>query len=217
MKEVFSMWKYTRMIILVALSAAIYAAFLIVFKGGIPIVPGVTEVRPANVLPPVFGLLFGPAGAWGAAIKLLERIPDLDPTPSIRALQARFLATNGQADDAIRLLEEVDPSTMVSGRDRALVRLTLANALTRTPRHEEVADLLQVVVRDQDAWAVYKLWTNWRAPVDLLPVEAEVPRPLALVGPQALCGWVTHGDNVALTGRCGHPGKVAAIVGEGRR
>jgi energy-coupling factor transport system substrate-specific component len=62
------MWKDTRMIILVALTAAIYGAFLIVFKGGIPIVPGVTEVRPANVFPPVFGLLFGPAGAWGAAI-----------------------------------------------------------------------------------------------------------------------------------------------------
>ena len=62
MKEVFTMWKNTRMIILVALSAAIYAAFLIVFKGGIPIVPGITEVRPANVFPPVFGLLFGPAG-----------------------------------------------------------------------------------------------------------------------------------------------------------
>ena len=68
MKEVITMWKNTRMIILVALSAAIYAAFLIVFKGGIPIVPGITEVRPANVFPPVFGLLFGPAGAWGAAI-----------------------------------------------------------------------------------------------------------------------------------------------------
>jgi len=68
MKEVFTMWKNTRMIILVALSAAIYAAFLIVFKGGIPIVPGITEVRPANVFPPVFGLLFGPAGAWGSAI-----------------------------------------------------------------------------------------------------------------------------------------------------
>ncbi|MEJ5309215.1 MAG: QueT transporter family protein [Anaerolineae bacterium] len=68
MKEVVSMWKNTRMIILVALSAAIYAAFLIVFKGGIVIVPGITEVRPANVFPPVFGLLFGPAGAWGAAI-----------------------------------------------------------------------------------------------------------------------------------------------------
>lgn len=68
MKEVVSMWKNTRMIILVALSAAIYAAFLIVFKGGIVLVPGITEVRPANVFPPIFGLMFGPAGAWGAAI-----------------------------------------------------------------------------------------------------------------------------------------------------
>ena len=68
MKEVFSMWKNTRMIILVALSAAIYAAFLIVFKGAIPIIPGITEVRPANVFPPVFSLLFGPAGALGSAI-----------------------------------------------------------------------------------------------------------------------------------------------------
>jgi energy-coupling factor transport system substrate-specific component len=68
MKEVFTMWANTRMIILVALSAAIYAAFLIAFKGGLVIVPGITEVRPANVFPPVFSLLFGPAGAWGAAI-----------------------------------------------------------------------------------------------------------------------------------------------------
>jgi energy-coupling factor transport system substrate-specific component len=68
MKEVITMWKNTRMIILVALSAAIYAVFLIVFKAGIPIIPGITEVRPANVFPPVFSLLFGPAGAWGSAI-----------------------------------------------------------------------------------------------------------------------------------------------------
>ncbi|MDF1512533.1 MAG: QueT transporter family protein [Anaerolineae bacterium] len=68
MKEVMTMWKNTRMIILVALTAAIYAAFLIVFKGGIVLIPGITEVRPANVFPPVFGLLFGPAGAWGSAI-----------------------------------------------------------------------------------------------------------------------------------------------------
>ena len=68
MKEVVSMWKYTRMIILVSLSAAIYAALLIVFKGGIPLIPGITEVRPANVFPAIFGLMFGPAGAWGSAI-----------------------------------------------------------------------------------------------------------------------------------------------------
>ncbi len=68
MKEVITMWKYTRMIILVALSAAIYAAVLIVFKGGIVLVPGITEVRPGNVFPIIFGLMFGPAGAWGSAI-----------------------------------------------------------------------------------------------------------------------------------------------------
>lgn len=68
MKEVVSMWKDTRMIILVALSAAIYAAALIPFKGGIVLVPGITEVRPGNVFPVIFGLMFGPAGAWGSAI-----------------------------------------------------------------------------------------------------------------------------------------------------
>ncbi len=67
MKEVFAMWRHTQLVVLVALSAAIYAAVLIPFKG-FPIVPGYIELRPANAFPIVFGLLFGPAGAWGAAI-----------------------------------------------------------------------------------------------------------------------------------------------------
>jgi energy-coupling factor transport system substrate-specific component len=67
MKEVFSLWRHTQMVVLVAVSAAIYAAVLIPFKG-FPIVPGYIELRPANAFPVVFGLLFGPAGAWGAAV-----------------------------------------------------------------------------------------------------------------------------------------------------
>jgi energy-coupling factor transport system substrate-specific component len=67
MREVFTMWRHTQLVVLVALSAAIYAAVLIPFKG-FPIVPGYIELRPANAFPIVFGLLFGPAGAWGAAI-----------------------------------------------------------------------------------------------------------------------------------------------------
>src|ERR671938_1827171 len=67
MKEVFTMWRHTQMVVLVALSAAIYAAVLIPFKG-FPLVPGYIELRPANAFPIVFGLLFGPAGAWGAAV-----------------------------------------------------------------------------------------------------------------------------------------------------
>jgi energy-coupling factor transport system substrate-specific component len=67
MKEVLTMWRHTQMVVLVALSAAIYAAVLIPLKG-IPLVPGFIEIRPANAFPVVFGLLFGPAGAWGSAI-----------------------------------------------------------------------------------------------------------------------------------------------------
>jgi energy-coupling factor transport system substrate-specific component len=68
MKELVRMWRDTRMIVLAALSAAIYAAVLIPFKGGLVIIPGVTEVRPANVFPVIFSVLLGPAAPWGAAI-----------------------------------------------------------------------------------------------------------------------------------------------------
>ena len=68
MREVITMWKSTKMIILVALSAAIYGVVLIAFKGVLVIIPGITELRPANVFPIIFGLMFGPAGAWGAAL-----------------------------------------------------------------------------------------------------------------------------------------------------
>jgi len=66
MREVVTMWKYTKMVVLTALTAGVFAAILIPMKG-IPIIPGSTELRPAAVIPVVFGILFGPAGAWGSA------------------------------------------------------------------------------------------------------------------------------------------------------
>ena len=66
MREVWRMWNYATMLVLTVLTASLFAAILIPFKG-IPLIPGLTELRPANVIPLVFGLLFGPAGAWGAA------------------------------------------------------------------------------------------------------------------------------------------------------
>jgi energy-coupling factor transport system substrate-specific component len=67
MKEIFGVWKSTRGIVLTAFTAAIYAGTLIPFKP-IQIVPGLTELRPASVIPVLFGILFGPAAAWGSAI-----------------------------------------------------------------------------------------------------------------------------------------------------
>ncbi len=67
MRELFTMWRDTRMIMLVAVVAAVYAALLIPFAG-LVIIPGITAVRPGNVIPVIFGLMFGPAAAWGSAI-----------------------------------------------------------------------------------------------------------------------------------------------------
>jgi energy-coupling factor transport system substrate-specific component len=67
MRDLIEMWGNTRMVVLAAMSASLYAAILIPFKV-LPIIPGVTEFRPANAVPVVCSFLFGPAGAWGAAI-----------------------------------------------------------------------------------------------------------------------------------------------------
>jgi energy-coupling factor transport system substrate-specific component len=61
------MWQDTRMVVFTAIAAALYAAILIPFKV-MPIIPGVTEFRPANAVPVICSFLFGPAAAWGSAI-----------------------------------------------------------------------------------------------------------------------------------------------------
>ena len=66
MGELFRMWGNTRMVVLTAICAALYAAILIPFKV-IPLIPGITEFRPANAVPVVCSFLFGPAAAWGSA------------------------------------------------------------------------------------------------------------------------------------------------------
>ncbi len=55
------------MVALTVLCAGIYMLFLLPTKS-VPIIPGITEIRPASIFPVIFGLLFGPAGVWGSAI-----------------------------------------------------------------------------------------------------------------------------------------------------
>ncbi len=66
--DLVTVWQDTRLIVVAAQIAAIYAAILIPFKAGIPLIPGFVELRPANAIPIVASLLFGPAAAWGAGI-----------------------------------------------------------------------------------------------------------------------------------------------------
>ena len=50
-----------------ALSAAVYGGGLTV-TGGLTIIPGFTWIRPANMLSPIFGMLFGIPGCVGTAV-----------------------------------------------------------------------------------------------------------------------------------------------------
>ncbi|MBN2383124.1 QueT transporter family protein [bacterium] len=67
MKQTFSMWRNTRMIVLTSISAALYVAVLMPFKI-IPLIPGLTELRPGAALPVTLSFMFGPAAAWGAGL-----------------------------------------------------------------------------------------------------------------------------------------------------
>ena len=66
MRELIACWQNTRAMVLIALCAALFVTVLIPFKL-LTIVPGITEIRPAAVLPIAFSILFGPIAAWGAA------------------------------------------------------------------------------------------------------------------------------------------------------
>jgi energy-coupling factor transport system substrate-specific component len=65
MRDIIALWKYTRMVVLVAVSAACYVAVLLPFKVAV-IIPGLTEVRPGAAVPVLLSFLFGPAAAFGA-------------------------------------------------------------------------------------------------------------------------------------------------------
>lgn len=67
MRETILLWRNTRLVVLTAMTASLYAALLIPFKM-LPLIPGVTELRPGNAVPVVCSFLFGPAAAWGAAL-----------------------------------------------------------------------------------------------------------------------------------------------------
>ncbi len=66
MRELMACWQNTRMIVLIGLCAALYSAVLFAFSW-LPIIPGITQIRPGSSLPIVFSIFFGPAGAWGSA------------------------------------------------------------------------------------------------------------------------------------------------------
>lgn len=68
MKELFYVFKDRKCLLRMVISGVVFLLAAAPFKLLLTLIPGVTEVRPANMIPVVLGLLWGPAGAWGIAI-----------------------------------------------------------------------------------------------------------------------------------------------------
>lgn len=68
MNEILTAWKDKQSLKRMAVSGILFLVVAAPFRALFNLIPGVTEVRPANVLPVVFGILWGPAGALGTAI-----------------------------------------------------------------------------------------------------------------------------------------------------
>lgn len=68
MREIFTVWRDKRCLKRMLISGIVFLAVATPFRMLFSLIPGVTEVRPANMLPVVFGILWRPAGAWGTAI-----------------------------------------------------------------------------------------------------------------------------------------------------
>ena len=68
MKDIFSVFKEKRWIARMVIAGVLFLACAASFRMMLSLVPGMTEVRPANMIPVVFGILWGPAAAWGISI-----------------------------------------------------------------------------------------------------------------------------------------------------
>ncbi|MBP1929951.1 energy-coupling factor transport system substrate-specific component [Methanolinea mesophila] len=67
MHELAGVWTDRRGIAFIAVTAVLYAMLLIPFNQASLVVAGIS-IRPAAALPVVFGILWGPAAAWGIGI-----------------------------------------------------------------------------------------------------------------------------------------------------
>lgn len=68
MKELLQIFRDPKGLSHIAISGLLFFVVGTPFRFLMSLIPGVTEVRPANMLPVVMGLLWGPAGAWGTTI-----------------------------------------------------------------------------------------------------------------------------------------------------
>ena len=86
-------------------------------------------------------------GAWGAAVEVVELMPDTAPPPAVEVVKARALLSSGRVQSALSLLGRIDRGQL-SPEERGLVALTFAAACHLAGDGARLEDEVRAVADD---------------------------------------------------------------------
>ena len=102
-------------------------------------------------------------GAWGAAIELVDRMPEIEPPLAVQVIRARALVAAGKPAEAVALIESLVPDLddpMANG----LARLARATAYYADGRGRPFRDALASLIADDSTpptiMAIATAWTQ---------------------------------------------------------
>ncbi|MFN8621993.1 MAG: BTAD domain-containing putative transcriptional regulator [Chloroflexota bacterium] len=121
------------------------------------------------------------SGAWGVAMELMARVPHIPQSLRAVAINARWLVAQGDPQGALHLLQSVALEGEVAVEDRAVYRLALASAHSKTQDLHAVREVLHSLVQD-DATppliaSLARAWfgmLEWKDAAKVASVMAEV-------------------------------------------
>lgn len=88
-------------------------------------------------------------GAWGAAVEIIDLMPDTAAPPSVEVIRARALVSEGRTTEALERLAELEQGHLTP-EERGLTGLTTATAHHQLGGSGEVARRVRLIVSDTE-------------------------------------------------------------------
>jgi DNA-binding SARP family transcriptional activator len=101
-------------------------------------------------------------GAWGAAVEIVDLMPDTPPPVAVKVIKARALISDGYPDDALVLLSGID-CDILTPEERGLVGLTRAAIHHMNGDGRRVVEEIEEVAADPDVPSpLHEVALTWR-------------------------------------------------------
>jgi ATP/maltotriose-dependent transcriptional regulator MalT/DNA-binding SARP family transcriptional activator len=101
-------------------------------------------------------------GAWGAAVEIIDLMPDTPPPPAVKVIQARALVSDGYPDEAFGLLQGIDRDGL-DPEEQGLVGLTCAAIHHINGEGDDLCTEVEAVARNVDVPSpLHEVAMSWR-------------------------------------------------------